>query len=544
MSKLSVSQISTNADTFFPDNTGEEISAADERAMFKDLADSSLNKVDGGLVIDAETGYSGHITPTSDYSFSTKKFTLDSIAASTLGYVPLAVDGRNANGADQDWGGKNIFNIGELKDAVNKSSIGVNARALFDQNELVILDFLNRLNGLKITSNGKFVGLKTDLLTANRVVQFPDKNITVAGLDDLSGYIPLIGGVTLTGDITVAADVDFKYGDGTSGSSRITPFRSSTYLGPAYNNIVSFVKAGGTELSPNVIAGMWQSPSDVRLQAVDLTANGWNEISVSSAGIGFHTDFSNAYYSYFRADNLTGNKTVQLPNFSGTVALSEQTVNLTGTQASIAGVKTFTDATSMLSLKVLKFGGSSAVPTDFLNAFSATAVNTITVGDDFTAVVAPRLFIKNFGSGILPLADSYINGRIRIGGSVTAMDLEAAVITLNNAVNRDTYIGKGIIGNAGLADSFSFSERTNSTATAFGFRQIAIGASFVNSKAGQVTTLSIGNVSKAELSATALNMKVDTVYDSGFGGVVVDTVTPANKWRLTVAGGVVVPVAV
>lgn len=50
---------------------------ANTRTVLGELNDSTLNLVDGGLVIKAETGYDSSITPTSDYSFATKKFVED-----------------------------------------------------------------------------------------------------------------------------------------------------------------------------------------------------------------------------------------------------------------------------------------------------------------------------------------------------------------------------------------------------------------------------------------------------------------------------------
>ena len=78
--KKSSSNINTDADAYLPDNLTEEIAEGDVRDRIKDIADSFLNLSDGGLVIDTETGYSTAITPSSDYSFATKKYVDDEIS--------------------------------------------------------------------------------------------------------------------------------------------------------------------------------------------------------------------------------------------------------------------------------------------------------------------------------------------------------------------------------------------------------------------------------------------------------------------------------
>ena len=84
MSIKTTSQLITDANTFLPDNTTELISAKDGRDRIIDLADSNVNKTDGGLVLGALLGYSTPITPTSNYEFSTKKYVDDSVSAVDL----------------------------------------------------------------------------------------------------------------------------------------------------------------------------------------------------------------------------------------------------------------------------------------------------------------------------------------------------------------------------------------------------------------------------------------------------------------------------
>jgi hypothetical protein len=56
---------------------GRRTTAVNTRSVLTDLADSSLNKKDGGLVVEALTGYATDLTPTDDNHFASKKYVDD-----------------------------------------------------------------------------------------------------------------------------------------------------------------------------------------------------------------------------------------------------------------------------------------------------------------------------------------------------------------------------------------------------------------------------------------------------------------------------------
>lgn len=66
---------------------GRRTTAVNTRSVLTDLADSSLNKKDGGLVVEALTGYTTDLTPTDDKHFASKKYVDDN-----SGSVPDATE--------------------------------------------------------------------------------------------------------------------------------------------------------------------------------------------------------------------------------------------------------------------------------------------------------------------------------------------------------------------------------------------------------------------------------------------------------------------
>jgi hypothetical protein len=91
MSVKNKSQLTTDVNTFLPDNSTEEISAKDERDRFIDVIDSSLNTTDGGLVVVAETGYTTEVALSSSRAFAHVKYVDDEVAAA-IAAIPVISD--------------------------------------------------------------------------------------------------------------------------------------------------------------------------------------------------------------------------------------------------------------------------------------------------------------------------------------------------------------------------------------------------------------------------------------------------------------------
>jgi len=88
MPKRTVNQLKTLTDQIIKTNNNGEITAVKDNALRKNEYDSFLNLIDGGLVVDAEAGYSLPITPTNLYAFATVKQVQDSAGAVYAGATP------------------------------------------------------------------------------------------------------------------------------------------------------------------------------------------------------------------------------------------------------------------------------------------------------------------------------------------------------------------------------------------------------------------------------------------------------------------------
>ena len=85
-------------------------------------------------------------------------------------------------------GGNSISNVSSINDAAAQS-LSISGRFGADSAGNRVFAWDTRANGFGFTSNNLFGYLKTTNLTAARDFNFPDKNITVAGIDDIATAI-------------------------------------------------------------------------------------------------------------------------------------------------------------------------------------------------------------------------------------------------------------------------------------------------------------------------------------------------------------------
>lgn len=157
------SQITTDINTFLPDNSSELISAQDERDRLLDLNDSTINIVDAGLVVQALLGYTTNLTPSDDKHFTPKKFVEDKIsdtaydATSWNGVTTIApsknavrdkiellllLDGSKPMTGDLDMNGNNLLDLDFLFDSTNVNEvISLHSQYLRDDNSELALSW-------------------------------------------------------------------------------------------------------------------------------------------------------------------------------------------------------------------------------------------------------------------------------------------------------------------------------------------------------------------------------------------------------------------
>lgn len=86
MSKKNTAALKTEVSTNIKTGGNPSITkAVNVRELIRDFIDSTINIVDGGLVIDSRIGYSTPITPASNYEFATKKYVDDNSGTTYIG---------------------------------------------------------------------------------------------------------------------------------------------------------------------------------------------------------------------------------------------------------------------------------------------------------------------------------------------------------------------------------------------------------------------------------------------------------------------------
>lgn len=180
--------------------------------------------------------------------------------------------------------------------------------------------------------------LDFDSLTADRIYTWPDKAGTVAMLSDVTG------GATIS---DIAYDATSWNGNTTDGASK-NAIRDQIELMPKLSAVNTFTGARN-DFEIVRVGNYMQLDSQSGTLSYAVAGGGTfyykggsvYRFSLDGGGtnLGGLLDFSNI-------TGTTGTeRTYSFPDETGTVALSENTVNITGNQLSIAGLKVFTSAT-------------------------------------------------------------------------------------------------------------------------------------------------------------------------------------------------------
>lgn len=194
---------------------------------------------------------------------------------------------------DQSMGGNFLTHVGGITDGTNQV-LNVAARYLVDSSGFDIVDFADHSIGFGINTSAAFAYTKSDLLTTAHTYQYPDASGTLIIDTDLNAYIKKDGTITYTGDQSM-------------GSNSLTHVASVTDT----SGITAIVLVGGTTHKLYDKAGT---------NIVDFTDRG-NGLGINTSNV------SGNPFGYIKGDNLTVNRTYQLPDISGTIALSATTLS-------------------------------------------------------------------------------------------------------------------------------------------------------------------------------------------------------------------------
>lgn len=175
---------------------GNRTTAVNLKAVESEIATSSINKTDAGLVVENLLGYKTELTPTDLKHFITLKYFLDNLP--DIDFAPyLKKDGSVPMNGSLDLDNHNIVNIDSLVDS-SANPIITHLRKLYDINGLLVSNFQDRTTGFGITSNDKIASLKTDLLfSSSETFQMPPTGGTLSKASDITD---LKGGVPSAGD--------------------------------------------------------------------------------------------------------------------------------------------------------------------------------------------------------------------------------------------------------------------------------------------------------------------------------------------------------
>lgn len=212
MSILNHSDLNSDITANIDNNGAQAITGLILQQRLLNLADSSVNKL-GDLTIQGLLRYSVLPTISNNGDITHKNYVDSTIASSisALSSVYLALNGSNSPSANINWGGYGISNTTGLSRGDNVVTLGTNDISI----EAIIPGtggtsaFLHKTlgfsvlftvsgntraltfdnNGIGLKTSNFYSYLKTDLVTANRTIQFPDASGTVALTSDISGFL-------------------------------------------------------------------------------------------------------------------------------------------------------------------------------------------------------------------------------------------------------------------------------------------------------------------------------------------------------------------
>lgn len=177
------------------------------------------------------------------------------------------------------------------------------------------------LNAITFYNNGFFANFDNSLLTVDRNYQLPDNDGTIATLNNLTNFIKIDGSsIKTTGNIKVGDSFGLTWG--TSGSTKMI----------GYENDVIQIETANTSGQSSFIQ---ITPELVDIHAANSASLGnGNDAFVIDNTLDGASIVNNGYYSTFRNNLLTGNRTYNLPDESGEFMLGTRvkfrtTANLT-----------------------------------------------------------------------------------------------------------------------------------------------------------------------------------------------------------------------
>lgn len=205
-----------------------------------------------------------------------------------------------------------------------------------------------------------------------------DQGVYVTASGSVSGFIKDDGTVAMDGAWSFTNNASIVTDNGLSVKTEFKPSGGPGTYGPNWHNIRTYAIGGGTDANPDNFSGIFQSPGTTIIASHGIGSatyarayyNNTGSIQFETLG-GDGTGFkSGTYYGYILTDNLTDIRSYQMPDESGTIALTTLP-RITSLNGLTAATQLYATGTSGTDFNISSSGG-----THTFNLPIASATNT------------------------------------------------------------------------------------------------------------------------------------------------------------------------
>ena len=378
---------------------------------------------------------------------------------------------------------------------------GTLSSAGFTATSAQINGVLNTVGNLSVNTNAILVDATNKKVGIGKT---PGANLDVLGNVYASGAITsAAGGITATTGL-ISGD-----GGGLS-NLQVSSFASDVTLGTDTSGDYVASLVGGDGITTGAAAESATPTVAVDLKtngglvietgqvAVDLAASSiTGTLAVADGGTGVTTSTGTTNVVLSDSPTLTGTLTAATANFSGDIS-------------AVGG--TFTGAVTGASYSGGAISGTTGAYTGALTVTDSTAS------------------VSNVTGSLV------VSGGIGAIGNVYSGDLYASA-----GLDHSSHIGTARIGYDGTTTGdATFAETNNMNSTDYAIKQDNAGKTKINAKTGQVISLGINNVEKAQISDSGdFSVDTNTLYvDATNDRVGIGTVSPAANTQLDVVGNI------
>lgn len=278
--------------------------------------------------------------------------------------------------------------------------------------------------GIYTDSSEHTAYFRTDNLSADATLQTPDSD----------GILLISGGTnTLNADTAIDGAFNLLFGSNTPLSIFESLTTSGNFFRTTSGNDQSTISTAPTQafmqyqgLVSNHQVTASVNDTSVFLQWTDQSTIN-SSLTVDTSGVGINTNIANAFNAYLKSDNLTANRTLQLPNASDTLigrATTDTFTNKSGNISQWTNNSGYLTANQSITLSG-EASGSGTI------AITVTLLNSAVIGKILTGYAS--------GAGTVSATDSILQAIQKLNGNISA--LITGVSSVSGTTNRITSTG-------------------------------------------------------------------------------------------------------